>query len=271
VSVQLLQAHWGFTRMPFGRDLAPAMLHHHRSHQEAVARITWCIGQHHIGIITGEVGAGKTVAVRAATAALDPSRHVSVYIANPAIGVRGLLHHIVAALGAVPGFYTATLVAQATDALAGEHAERGRTPVLIIDEAHLLDHTQMEAIRMLTNHDMDSGAPFATLLVGQPTLRQRMRLGVLAALDQRIGMRYALPPMNDTETRDYIAHHVRLAGRTDTLFTDDAITVIHTASRGYPRAVNNIAVHALTAAYARHNPVVDEKAARAALTETTTD
>jgi type II secretory pathway predicted ATPase ExeA len=271
MSVQLLQAHWGFTRMPFGRGLAPAMLHRHRSHQEAVARITWCIEQHHIGVITGEVGAGKTVAIRAATAALDASRHAPVYIANPAIGVRGLLTHVVAALGAVPSFYTATLVAQASDALAGEHAERGRTPVLVIDEAHLLDHAQMEAIRMLTNHDMDSGAPFATLLVGQPTLRQRMRLGVLAALDQRIGMRYAMPPMSDQETSDYIQHHIKLAGRADTLFTTDAITVIHTASRGYPRAINNIAVHALTAAYAAGNPIVDEKAARAALTETTTD
>lgn len=271
MSVVLLQAHYGFTRMPFGASLAPAMLHRHRAHAEAVARITWCIEQHHIGVITGEVGAGKTVAIRAATAALDASRHVSIYIANPAVGVRGILHHIVAALGAVPSFYTATLTAQAAEALAGEQAERGRTPVVVIDEAHLLDHTQMEAVRMLTNHEMDSGSPFAVLLVGQPTLRQRMRLGVLAALDQRIGMRYAMPPMTDTETADYLNHHIKLAGRTDALFTADAITVIHNAARGYPRAVNNIAVHALTAAYARANPVVDEKAARAALTETATD
>ena len=60
--------------MPFGRDLAPGMLHRHPGHGEAVARITWCVDQHAIGVITGEVGAGKTVAVRAATAALDPSR-----------------------------------------------------------------------------------------------------------------------------------------------------------------------------------------------------
>jgi type II secretory pathway predicted ATPase ExeA len=68
-----------------------------------------------------------------------------------------------------------------------------------------------------------------------------------------------------------IRNRFREAGRADTLFTTDAITVIHTASRGYPRAINNIAVHALTAAYAAGNPIVDEKAARAALTETTTD
>ena len=271
MSIERLQAHYGFTKTPFGRDLAPSMLHRHRSHAEAAARITWCIEQHHIGVITGEVGAGKTVAIRAATTALDASRYSTIYLPNPAIGVRGILHHIVAALGAVPGFHTSTLTGQAADALAGEHAERGRTPVLVIDEAHLLDHAQMETLRMLTNHDMDSGSPFATLLVGQPTLRQRMRLGVLAALDQRIGMRYSMPPMSDTETTDYLNHHIKLAGRTDTLFTTDAITVIHTASRGYPRAVNNLAIHALTAAYAAGNPIVDEKAARAALTETATD
>ena len=45
--------------MPFGRDLAPAMLHRHPGHAEAVARITWCVDQHAIGVITGEVGPGS--------------------------------------------------------------------------------------------------------------------------------------------------------------------------------------------------------------------
>jgi len=271
VSIQRLQSHWGFTRMPFGRGLAPSMLHRHDGHAEATARITWCIDQRALGVITGEVGAGKTVAVRAATAALDTSRHLAIYLPNPSVGVRGMLHHIVAALGQAPSFYTATLIPQAADALAAEHAERGRTPVVIFDEAHLLDNPQLEAVRMLTNHDMDSGAPFAALLIGQPTLRQRLRLGVLAALDQRITVRYTLTGMSSHETEAYLTHHLKIAGRTDTLFTADAITLIHNASRGYPRAVNNIAVNALTAAFARNNAIVDEKAARTAISETGTD
>lgn len=114
---------------------------------------------------------------------------------------------------------------------------------------------------MLTNHDMDSGAPFAAVLVGQPTLRQRLRLGVLAVLDQRISVRYALAGMDAKEAEAYIAHHLKIAGRTDTLFSADAITLIHDASRGYPRAANNLAVNALTAAFARDSSRVDEKAA----------
>jgi type II secretory pathway predicted ATPase ExeA len=96
------------------------------------------------------VGAGKTVAVRAATAALEGSRHVVIYLPNPSVGVRGMLHHVVSALGQTPNFYTATLVPQAAAALAAEHAERGRTPIVVFDEAHLLDNAQLEAVRMLT-------------------------------------------------------------------------------------------------------------------------
>ena len=94
---------------------------------------------------------------------------------------------------------------------------------------------------------------------------------MLAALDQRISVRYALAGMTAAETADYITQHVKIAGRSDTLFSDDAITLIHNASRGYPRAVNNLAVNALTAAFARNSSIVDEKAARIAISETGAD
>jgi hypothetical protein len=149
--------------------------------------------------------------------------------------------------------------------------ERGRTPVLIIDEAHLLDQAQLESIRMLTNHDMDSTSPFACLLVGQPTLRRRMKMGALAALDQRIGLRYAMPPMTPEETGSYLRHHLGLAGRSDTLFSDDAAALIHQTSRGYPRAVNNLALQALVAAFADDKTIVDESSARIAVTEVTAE
>ena len=81
-----LISYFGFSRMPFGRDLAPGMLHRHTAHNEAVARIGWCVAERRIGVITGEVGAGKTVAVRAALAALDRSRHASSTCPTPPSG-----------------------------------------------------------------------------------------------------------------------------------------------------------------------------------------
>ena len=269
--IERLQGHWGFTRTPFGRNLAPGMLHRHTSHGEAAARISWTISERALGVITGEVGVGKTVAARAALASLDPSRHIIIYLGNPAVGARGIHHAIVTALGGTPRFHHATLVPQAADALAIEHAERGRTPVLVIDEAHLLDHLQLEGIRMLTNHDMDSRSPFAALLIGQPTLRRKIKLGVLAALDQRIAVRYHMTGMTGEETAGYLRHHLALAGRDDTLFSDDAVALIHQTSRGYPRAVNNLAIQALLAAFASNKAIVDESSARTAVTEVTTE
>lgn len=138
MSVERLRAHYGFSRMPFGRDMAPSMLHRHGAHAEAVARIGWCITQRALGVVTGEVVAGKTVAIRPALAALDPAR-------------------------------------------------------------------RLEAVRTLTNHEMDSVSPFAALMVGQSTLRRRIKLGVLAALDQRIAPRYAMPP---SRPGSYLKHHL---------------------------------------------------------------
>ena len=79
------------------------------------------------------VGTGKTVAIRAAVADLDPASHTIIYIGNPATGVRGILAHVVTALGGKPVHGTAALAVQAWNVLAGEAAERGRTPVLVID------------------------------------------------------------------------------------------------------------------------------------------
>ncbi len=121
----------------------------------------------------------------------------------------------------------------------------------------------------MTNHNLDTGAPFATILLGQPTLAAKMRLGVLAALDQRITVRHHMTGMTADETAAYMRHHLTLAGRSDPIFTDDAITLIHTTSRGNPRSVNNLAIAALIAARTQDKSLVDEASARSAITETT--
>ena len=93
---------FGLTRIPFGRDLPPGRLHRHADCAEAAARITWAVDARTIGVITGEVGTGKTAAVRAAVAGLDPAAHTVVYVGNPTAGTRGILTRVVTALGGRP-------------------------------------------------------------------------------------------------------------------------------------------------------------------------
>jgi type II secretory pathway predicted ATPase ExeA len=133
VSAAPWAAHFGLARTPFGESIAARDLFPRQAHAEAIARISFCIVENALGVVTGDVGAGKTVALRAAVAALDPTRHQVVYISNPSFGTRGLYVSIVRALGAQPRYLKAELMAQASDLLAAEAAERHRRVVVICD------------------------------------------------------------------------------------------------------------------------------------------
>jgi type II secretory pathway predicted ATPase ExeA len=151
MSLDQVRSYFGFTQVPFGKSLPPSALYKTAGHQEAVARVSFLVSEQAIGVLTGEVGSGKTVAARAAVAELEPSRHTVVYLPNPAVGARGLYAEVVARLGGEPRFHKAFLIAQVASLLAAESAERGRAIVLVVDEAHLLDSSQLEELRLMTN------------------------------------------------------------------------------------------------------------------------
>src|SRR5712691_1446094 len=204
--IQTLQSHYGFTVMPFGPTIPVSGLFGSAAHNEAVARLRWLISARGLGGLTGEVGCGKTVAVRAAASGLDASRNTLIYLPNPQVGVRGIHGAVATALGQAPRFHHATLIPQVEAVLAAETGERNRHVILAIDESHLMSGDQLEAVRMLTNHDLDSRSPLTIVLIGQPTLRRRLRVGDMAALDQRIQLRYHIPapPLTHAEADGYL-------------------------------------------------------------------
>jgi len=138
-----LASYFGFTRTPFRWDLAYSMLHQNAGHAEVVPRIRWCIGKNALDVITGKVGAGKTVELRAALSELDASRHTVIYLPNPAVRARGPY----AALGGVPRFHTSSLIAQTVDHLSAEKNARGRAVIFAVNEAHSLSADEREELR----------------------------------------------------------------------------------------------------------------------------
>ena len=135
------------TAKPFQLNPDPAFFYGSRGHKRAFAYLQYGVHQGEgFIIITGEVGAGKTVAARAAITGLDQTRHTLIYLPDPTTGTRGIHHHVVTALGGRPAHGSAELAAQAASLIAAEHGERGRLPLLVIDEAHLLTHAQLEEL-----------------------------------------------------------------------------------------------------------------------------
>jgi len=76
--------------------------------------------------------------------------------------------------------------------------------------------------------------------------------------------------MTADETAGYTRHHLTWPDATTPACSPDAITQIHDAARGKPRAVNNLAIAALIAASAAGKTVVDHADARAAVADVIT-
>jgi len=107
-------------------------------------------------------------------AGLDTSRHTLIYLPNPQIGVRGIHGAVAVALGQAPRFHHAALIPQVEAALAAEADEKNRHVLLAIDESHMLTGEQLETVRMLTSHNLDSGSPLTILLIGAPRVWWRL-------------------------------------------------------------------------------------------------
>lgn len=92
---------------------------------------------------------------------------------------------------------------------------------------------------------MDSLNPFVFVLSGLPFLLNRLGLSQTQSLAQRVVMRSKMEPLEKDEVRDYIEHHLKLAGANHSLFTESALEAIASNSRGWPRMINKIAATAL--------------------------
>ena len=137
-----------------------------------------------------------------------------------------------------------------------------KTPVIIVDEAHLLSREMLEEIRFLLNVRMDSYSALSLILVGQTELRDTLKLQVNKAIWQRVDMRFHLPALNRDETAAYIAKHLAAVKASGEIFTQAAIGVIHEYCEGIPRKANKVAVACLMAATGQNQKLIDDHLVR---------
>lgn len=265
-----LEEYFGFSKTPFSKDIAPSAVYENDLLREALTRLTYAVQRKLFCTLTAEIGMGKSLTVRKLTASLDQSRHTCIYLSNPTIGARGMLFEIVTAFSEEPFYLKSKLIAQAKEAIEQECA-RGKTVVLLIDEAHLLTTETLEELRLLANFNMDSSSKFALVLSGQPPLSKKLKFNTLAALEQRISLRVRLEPLDLKDSAGYIKHHLSYCGRSDNIFSDDAVALIHKHTGGVPRRINNLSLQALTAGLVEKKSIIDEATVKVAVTEAETD
>lgn len=261
----MYEAFFGLSNTPFGRNIAIASLAESEARNELHSRMEYVARNRAFGVFTGEAGSGKTTAVRRFTASLDKNRNHVLYIADSALTPRNFYWETLHQIGRVPKFYRGDAKRQLQKAFSELSENEKKTPVVIVDEAHLLSREMLEEIRFLLNLEMDSYSALALILAGQSELKDTLRLQVNQAIAQRIDIRFHLAAMERKETCEYIKKHLTAVKAPGEVFTQAAMFMIHDFACGLPRMVNKAASACMMAAAASKQQLIDDHIVRLVL------
>jgi general secretion pathway protein A len=256
------EAFFGLTGTPFARDIAVDKLLETESSKELHGRLNHVARTRAFGVFTGDAGTGKTTAIRRFSQGLDTNRYCVLYISDSSLTPRNFYWETLHELGYKPHFYRGDAKRQFQKALAVLVDEEKKTPVVIVDEAHLLSREMLEEIRFLLNLRMDSYSALSLILVGQTELREMLKLQINNAIWQRVDMRFHLPALSKEETAAYIAKHLAAAKTPGEIFTQTAIGVIYDYCQGIARKVNKVAIACLMAAAGQNQKLIDDHLVR---------
>lgn len=255
--IETPEAWYGLTRNPFRKAPDPEYLHPAPAVEEALARLEHAAREREIGVLTGDIGVGKTTLTRSLVDRLGDDVRM-IWIMNPRLTPNQLLRQIAMRLDVAPLPRDRVSLLDATHTAIVDAWREDRPVALLIDEAQMLPFPEtFEELRLLTNVQADGENLLSVLLVGQPELEERLRHPRLAPLAQRIGVRYHLGPMDPAEVAAYVASRTASAGRTAPLFDAEALERLALISRGIPRVMNNLCGHALLAGFLAERDPID--------------
>jgi len=252
IASRIYQDFYGLREKPFNLTPDPKFLCLTEKHQEALDHLTYGLEQK-TGFILflGEVGAGKTTVCRALLERLD-QEYVVALILHPFLAEENLLASIIRDLGLVPGGESKRELLEQLNAFILARKVEGKTVAIIFDESQNLSPKALEEIRILSNLETDKEKLLQIILIGQKELEAKLARQELRQLNQRIGVRYYLNPLNREETGRYLAHRLQVAGDPGTIhFVKGAVREIFYFSKGIPRLINLAADRTLLAGYVK--------------------
>ncbi len=252
-----LLSYFGFLKEPFSKAILPADLFKSSQLNQVLKKFDAFLGRKGMALLTGDVGAGKTTAMRACLGTVDPTQYNLAYIDNPMIGAMGIFNSMATQLNIDSSFVKWQLVANLKNTIEKSYTEYKKPTIVIFDDAHLLSATMLEELRLLSNFGIDSKSPFYLVLMAQTPFRKRLQLQSLEAIAQRITIRVHFTGIEKAEIQPYIHHHLAIAGRTDNIFSDHVMTDIYQHANGLPRLINTLCYECLLELFIQDKNVAD--------------
>lgn len=252
---------------PFPSEILSKEVFHLPSLKPMQERTMFAINMRCFTVVTGEVGSGKSTSLRYVIDQLGKGEYEVLTFTAGSYSMAEFLRQVLLCFGVVSSSYKTSLMMRQIQEELRAIISKQKTPVLVIDEAHLMKSETFAQLHLLTQWDLDRESLVATILCGQQDLLEKLSNPNARPLASRIMGRSHLEPIRKDVMQQYIFHHMQLAGSKANLFSEDAITAIHQGSGGILRRANLLCRGALLAAALEKNKLVCAEHVKVALTE----
>ena len=257
---------FGFEKEPFGLDITTDDILKTPQLDAAQKRFEYTTGLGAVYLLTGEIGSGKSTAVRYLVNGLHPSESRIIYVTATSGSILELYRLILAELGIAGGMSRAVMCRRIKHEILETVGKKVNT-VLVVDEASLLRLEVFCELHTLCQFEMDSKPFLPLVLAGQSNLYDSLMYPGAMPLASRVVAKSHFAGIDREEMKAYLLHHLNIAGITTMLFDDTAVTAIHQGSGGIYRKANNLARGALVAAAIENKRSVNAEHVRIAASE----
>jgi putative secretion ATPase (PEP-CTERM system associated) len=260
---------FGFSGSPFRLAPDPKFFFGSKSHNKAMAYLHYGLRQAEgFIVITGEIGAGKTVLIARLLDQLDRSNVLAANLVTPNLAPKNLLSHILSAFQIEPSGSGDAAEIEAFEDFLFDQMNRGRRVLLIVDEAQNLPTATLEELRVLSNLEYEGTPLFQVFLIGQPDFRETMARADMEQLRQRVIASYHLEPLTRAELEKYVEHRLAHVGwNGDPKFADDAFEAIFQDTGGLPRKIHKLCNRLLLHCSVERSHVIDRSTVAAVLSD----
>jgi type II secretory pathway predicted ATPase ExeA len=248
---------FGLIKEPFGSDIATEDILVTPQIKAVAERFKYAIGLGATALVTGEIGSGKSTALRWVTGELRPSDYKLVRITACSGSIIEFYRQLVAGLEiGVTSNSKALLTREIKQRVFELVREKRQQPVIIVDEASLLKLEVFVELHTITQFDFDSKPWLPIVLIGQNNLVDKLKFRKSGPIASRVVARSHLNAVGKEEMKQYLAHHLEIAGTKTDPFSEAAHTAIFQGSGGLFRKANHLARGALIAAAKNKSSVV---------------
>lgn len=247
----MYEAFYGLTSKPFQLNPDPSFYFASKQHRRAKAYLEYGVSRNEgFIVITGEIGAGKTMVLRSLIEGLNGSNVITGHLVTTQLGAEDTLRMVGAAFGFRVKDVPKSELLITLEAFLISQTSKGKRCLLIVDEAQNLTPRAVEELRMLSNFQFGNQALLQSFLVGQPEFREILQQPEMEQFRQRVAATCHIGPLDADETRGYIEHRLKCSGaKGKPTFEPAAFAGIFTASGGIPRRINAVCDRLLLAGF----------------------